>query len=117
MAELRAHDRVDFHVAIMNAIVDHPDWAATAMKAVADGIEIAQAHAAEDAATALAEANERAARYEMAMRCALSLADPARLSADVETTLNLTICKAINHEHPAEIERKFLERTGNAEAF
>jgi hypothetical protein len=52
MKRFDTNDRAEFHVALMNTLADHPDWAATAMKAVADGIEIAQAHAAEDAATA-----------------------------------------------------------------
>lgn len=92
-----------FYHAIADGLAKHPEWLRDAMDAISVGM-----------AGALAEANERATKKDAAFLSALSLADPARLSADNKAILNQTIAAAINPENASKTELKALERAKEA---
>ena len=94
-----ADERFLFYRAIADGLAAHPDWLRDALDAIAAGMD-----------DALASANERAAKKDIAFMCALSLADPARLSPENKAALNRTIVAAIDPTVASEAERRALGR-------
>lgn len=91
--------RMLFYHAIANGICAHPEWLRDALDAISAGM-----------AGALANANDRAAKKDAAFLSALSLADPARLSAESRAILNRSIVSAINLSNACETEIRALKR-------
>lgn len=96
-----------FYSIIRAGLAENPDWLRTALSAVTEGMS-----------DALNAAHERAHKYDMAFRSALSLSDPKRLTADAKQMLCASIVEAINPKNTCQAERDALERIAsfNAEA-
>lgn len=87
----------EFVALITTRLVEHPEWLAAALEAITTGM-----------ATALHQANERAATKDMAMLAALALAGPGRVDSDLRKILRGTTTKAIEPENASQVERDFL---------
>ena len=93
-------DEMQFKGFIRSSLAKNPEWLRSALDAVSAGMS-----------QAVATANERAADYDLAFRSALSLADPARLSADAKEMLSKAVVGAIKkHGGNCEIEERSVKR-------
>jgi hypothetical protein len=93
-------DEAAFYNMIHDALEQHPAWLKTALLAVSDGME-----------GAMRKAQARSGKLDMALRCALGLAAPDRLTADAKAILNKGVLDALPEDSCAsQIERKARER-------
>ena len=91
--------RLQFANLIVETLANNPDWLPDALSAVSFGMD-----------KALQQARHKGAQYDLAFRCALSLADPKRLNKDTKDLLNSSIVEAIGRA-TCPIEQDFLKRT------
>ncbi len=96
---MTTQEEIDYFVAIRDGLRAHPDWLRTAMDAVTQGM-----HAA------LTDERNRAGQLDLALRSALVLALPGRLSAEMKELLNGVVARALPQENASEVERKFLKQ-------
>lgn len=97
--EVTSQAEADYFIAIRDGLRAHPEWLRTAMDGITQGMY-----------GALADERTRANKLDLALRSALALALPDRVSAETKKLLNETICHVLPKEGASAVERKFLER-------
>ena len=101
MSDSKEKRRLIFIHTIVSSLEENPEWLNDALNAISSGMD-----------KALRNANERRAQYDLAFRCALSLADPKRLNQDTKDLLNQKIAEIIG-ESTSGVEKEFIKRIAN----
>lgn len=95
-----SEDELRFGEAIRESLAAHPDWLKTVLHAVVSGI-----------GGALAEANDRTASADLAMRAALLLAGPDRVTSGTKEVFETALLKFLEAtKGDSSIERATRER-------
>lgn len=99
--DTKEEQRLKFIRMIVSSLEENPEWLNDTLNAISSGMD-----------RALRNANERQAQYDLAFRCALSLADPRRLNQDTKDLLNQKIAEIIG-EPTCGVEKEFIKRIAN----
>ena len=96
-------DEHEFRRYISAVLAEHPHWLVSANIAILEGM-----------GQAMKAANERSAKLDLALRCALGLVEKARLDEKARALLTAPILAVLPTEGASEIERLTRDRLKEA---